>query len=148
MELHDKIKKSQIVMSDADRIHQSILKALSTSKSIRLISDNMIETEGYNNADIAFLGGIKIGRCHFKENFQVVRYFELNFDDLKVSNETNLSNLDYFLNNIKYMDLFNPLFVCYYGINVSIIEQPVEEGEDFQEPSSYLDTNPLASDRI
>jgi hypothetical protein len=80
-ELKSKIKKSQIIMSNAERIHQSILKKLSRTSSIRLISENMIETEGYDKESFHFLGGIKVGRCHFKENFQVVRYFELIFQD-------------------------------------------------------------------
>lgn len=34
--------------------------------------------------------------------------------------------MDYLLNNLRYMELFNPLFVCYYGVQLELEEVPVE----------------------
>ena len=51
------------------------------------------------------------------------RYFELTYDSLKEDPETGFTKVDYLLNNLRYMELFNPLFVCYYGVQLELEEK-------------------------
>ena len=136
--LYRQLNKEDKVLPVHEEIYQRLMRRIIDSTSTtRLITPKMIETEPYANRTITFSNRVKIHRCHLIENNQYLRFFEIEIHNFK-----HFEALD---SNFVYMNLFNPLFLCFYGMSVEIMggnKSPLNLRDD-----SYGGGNGLNSSR-
>jgi len=85
-------------------------KEIHNNPDLRRIKSS--EVEVLPEKELEFFEGVKLGACRLKDSNQFLRFFKIKLDRQKL--------LEHILRNMRYMEIYHPFLINFYGIEVEI----------------------------